>query len=104
MGDADLVLALGTELGPTDYDMYADGGFSLPERLIRVDIDAAQLQRHPAVLRIRADATAAASDLLRRSAGGEAFDRRRGARRRRARRRPGRRSARPCRPRCGCSR
>ena len=64
MGDADMVLALGTELGPTDYDMYADGGFRLPERLIRVDIDDAQLQRHPAVLRILADATAAASDLL----------------------------------------
>jgi acetolactate synthase I/II/III large subunit len=27
---ADLVIAVGTELGPTDYDMYADGGFHLP--------------------------------------------------------------------------
>lgn len=44
-GQSDLVLALGTELGPTDCDMYEDGGFALPENLIRVDIDAAQLQR-----------------------------------------------------------
>lgn len=42
---ADLVLALGTELGPTDTDMYEDGGFRLPQNLIRVDIDAGQLER-----------------------------------------------------------
>ena len=30
MADADLVIAVGTEFGPTDYDMYADGGFVLP--------------------------------------------------------------------------
>ncbi|AKI01657.1 thiamine pyrophosphate-dependent enzyme, possible carboligase or decarboxylase [Hoeflea sp. IMCC20628] len=44
---ADLVLALGTELGPTDCDMYEDGGFTLPKNLIRVDIDSAQLARGP---------------------------------------------------------
>jgi acetolactate synthase-1/2/3 large subunit len=44
---SDLVLALGTELGPTDCDMYEDGGFKLPSNLIRVDIDASQLTRGP---------------------------------------------------------
>ena len=27
MAEADLVIAVGTEFGPTDYDMYGDGGF-----------------------------------------------------------------------------
>ncbi|MCL6263632.1 5-guanidino-2-oxopentanoate decarboxylase [Craterilacuibacter sp. RT1T] len=44
--DSDVVLALGTELGPTDYDMYANDGFRLPGRLIRVDIDPQQLFRN----------------------------------------------------------
>jgi len=42
---ADVVLAIGTELGPTDYDFFEDGGFALPGMLIRADIDAAQTQR-----------------------------------------------------------
>lgn len=42
---ADVVLAIGTEMGPTDYDFYEDGGFALPGALIRADIDAAQMQR-----------------------------------------------------------
>ena len=45
LSGSDLVLALGTELGPTDCDMYEDGGFALPSNLIRVDIDADQLER-----------------------------------------------------------
>ncbi len=45
--DADLVFAFGTEMGQTDYDMYADGGFPLLDRLIRIDIDAMQLARGP---------------------------------------------------------
>jgi acetolactate synthase I/II/III large subunit len=52
---ADLVIAAGTEFGPTDYDMYADGGFTMPKNLVRIDIDAGQLERRPAVLSIRAD-------------------------------------------------
>jgi acetolactate synthase-1/2/3 large subunit len=44
---ADVVLALGTEFGPTDYDMYEDGGFALPGFLIRVDIDPVQILRGP---------------------------------------------------------
>lgn len=42
---ADVVLALGTEMGPTDYDFYEDGGFAVPGILIRVDIDPAQILR-----------------------------------------------------------
>ena len=53
---ADLVLAVGTELGPTDYDMYVRGGFPDLSGMIRVDICAGQLARHPAALRIQADA------------------------------------------------
>ncbi|WP_250958473.1 5-guanidino-2-oxopentanoate decarboxylase [Rhizobium sp. CG5] len=48
IADADLVLALGTQMGQTDYDMYADGGFPELRNLIRVDVDAAQLARGPA--------------------------------------------------------
>jgi acetolactate synthase-1/2/3 large subunit len=44
---ADVVLAIGTEFGPTDYDMYEDGGLTLPGRLIRLDIDPAQALRGP---------------------------------------------------------
>ena len=55
MNEADLVIAAGTEFGPTDYDMYGDGGFVMPKNLIRIDIDAAQLARRPAALSIQAD-------------------------------------------------
>lgn len=63
MGGADFVLAAGTEFGPTDYDMYANGGFVLPENLARIDIDASQLDRRPSALSIRADC-AVALDML----------------------------------------
>jgi acetolactate synthase I/II/III large subunit len=45
IGEADVVLAVGTELGPTDYDMWDEGGFGIPGRLIRVDIDPEQAMR-----------------------------------------------------------
>ncbi len=45
---ADLVLALGTELGPTDYDMYALGGLPDFPPMIRIDCCAEQLARHRA--------------------------------------------------------
>ncbi|MBN9242524.1 MAG: 5-guanidino-2-oxopentanoate decarboxylase [Mesorhizobium sp.] len=64
MADADFVLAAGTEFGPTDYDMYGDGGFVLPANLARIDIDAAQLARRPVTVSIRADCTAALAALL----------------------------------------
>ncbi|UES39357.1 5-guanidino-2-oxopentanoate decarboxylase [Roseibium aggregatum] len=44
---SDLVIALGTQMGQTDYDMYADGGFPELADLVRVDIDADQLARGP---------------------------------------------------------
>ena len=44
---ADVVLAVGTEFGPTDYDMYGDGRLPQPKRLVRIDIDAEQIARHP---------------------------------------------------------
>lgn len=44
--DADVVLAIGTELGETDYDTVFDGGFAIDGHLIRVDIDTGQLMRN----------------------------------------------------------
>jgi acetolactate synthase-1/2/3 large subunit len=64
MADADLVIATGTEFGPTDYDMYVDGGFAAPAKLVRIDIDAAQLARWPATVAIKADCSAALESLL----------------------------------------
>ncbi len=61
---ADLVIAVGTEFGPTDYDMYADGGFAMPRNVVRIDIDAEQLDRHPAVVRIEADSAEGLESLL----------------------------------------
>jgi acetolactate synthase-1/2/3 large subunit len=45
---ADLVIALGTQFGPTDYDVYVDGGFPVLANVIHVDVDVAQLGRNPA--------------------------------------------------------
>ncbi|MER9230597.1 5-guanidino-2-oxopentanoate decarboxylase [Mesorhizobium sp. M0622] len=64
MADADLVIAAGTEFGPTDYDGYGDGGFVLPANLIRIDIGADQLARRPARISIQADCGAALEALL----------------------------------------
>jgi acetolactate synthase-1/2/3 large subunit len=62
--EADLAIAVGTELGPTDYDMYGDDGFRLPENFVRIDIDAEQLARHPTTVAIQADARAGLDALL----------------------------------------
>lgn len=43
---ADVVLAVGTELGPTDYDLYSVGGFPALPQLIRIDIEQSQLDRN----------------------------------------------------------
>ena len=61
---SDRILAIGTELGPTDYDMYARGGFPDLSAMIRIDLCADQLERHPAALTIRADAEQAIAALL----------------------------------------
>jgi len=45
LAECDLVIALGTQMGQTDYDMYADGGFPELKNLVRVDVDPAQLTR-----------------------------------------------------------
>lgn len=64
IGEADLVIAAGTELGQTDYDMNSDGGFVLPKNLVRIDIDAGQLARHPTTVAIEADCGAALDKLV----------------------------------------
>jgi len=61
---ADIVLALGTELGRTDYDMYDFGYMPVMNILIRVDICREQLSRHEAVSKIHSDCGAAAAALL----------------------------------------
>jgi acetolactate synthase I/II/III large subunit len=61
---ADQVLALGTELGPTDYDMYVRGGLPDLSGMIRVDVCADQLARHKAALPIRAEVAGVAAALL----------------------------------------
>jgi acetolactate synthase-1/2/3 large subunit len=61
---SDQVLALGTELGPTDYDMYVNGQLPDLSGMIRVDLCAAQLARHPALLALRGEAGATAAALL----------------------------------------
>jgi acetolactate synthase I/II/III large subunit len=55
IADADQVLALGTEFGPTDYDMYVRGGFPDLSGMVRVDICAHQLARHPAAVASHGD-------------------------------------------------
>ncbi|MGB5067310.1 MAG: thiamine pyrophosphate-dependent enzyme, partial [Albidovulum sp.] len=55
---ADVVLAVGTEFGPTEYDMYSGGDFPWPETLVRIDICADQLARRPAAVALTGDAAA----------------------------------------------
>ena len=43
---ADIVLAIGTEFGETDYDMYKDGNFPELKKLFRVDISKNQLSKN----------------------------------------------------------
>lgn len=63
--EADVVLAIGTELGETDYDVVFDGNFRLGGALIRVDIDAEQLTRnHAPSLAILGDARQTMQALL----------------------------------------
>ncbi|MCH7644758.1 MAG: 5-guanidino-2-oxopentanoate decarboxylase [Myxococcales bacterium] len=44
--DADIVLGVGTEFAETDYDLYLNGDIAFDGKLIRIDIDAAQLSRN----------------------------------------------------------
>lgn len=53
---ADLVIALGTEMGQTDYDMFDNNSFPCIKNLIRIDIDKNQLQKSPiGTLKIKCD-------------------------------------------------
>lgn len=55
--ESDVVLAVGTELGETDYDLVFDGNLRIPCPLIRIDIDANQVNGNfPADLAIVGDA------------------------------------------------
>jgi len=53
---SDVVLAIGSELGPTDFDIYNTGVMPVLDQLIRIDIDGEQLGRVPAEVAIRGDA------------------------------------------------
>ena len=65
IADADVVLAVGTELGQTDYDAYCVADFPAHPNLVRIDIDASQLTRNarPA-LGLHADAREAVRGIL----------------------------------------
>ncbi|MCF8511239.1 MAG: 5-guanidino-2-oxopentanoate decarboxylase [Rhodobacteraceae bacterium] len=61
---ADRVLAIGTEFGWTDYDMYVMGDLPARPDMIRIDACAAQLARLPAALTLQGDAGATMAALL----------------------------------------
>ncbi len=65
---SDCVLAIGTEFGQTDYDMYAEDKFMKLDKVIRIDIDPAQLKRRSVGLAIAGDAAATCQLLSRRVA------------------------------------
>lgn len=46
INESDVVLAVGTELGPTDFDIYDTGELPDFAKLIRVDVEAEQLYRN----------------------------------------------------------
>ncbi|WP_198331352.1 5-guanidino-2-oxopentanoate decarboxylase [Psychrobacter aquimaris] len=68
--EADWVLAIGTELGETDYDVFFNGEFKINGMLIRIDCDAQQLQRpFRADIAVLSDAQMAVSGLCKRLEG-----------------------------------
>jgi acetolactate synthase-1/2/3 large subunit len=65
VADADVVLAIGTELAETDYDVTFVGGFEIPGALLRIDIDPDQTVRnYPPKVALVADARTATEALL----------------------------------------
>lgn len=65
IANADLVLGIGTEMGPTDYDFNEDGLFELTGRFIRIDLDAQQLVRnHTPHLGLIGDSATTTHELL----------------------------------------
>ncbi|CAI8860781.1 putative 2-ketoarginine decarboxylase AruI [Pseudomonas soli] len=65
VAEADVVLAIGTELAETDYDVTFKGGFEIPGSLLRIDIDPDQTVRnYLPELALVADAAQATEALL----------------------------------------
>ncbi|MFK8079526.1 MAG: 5-guanidino-2-oxopentanoate decarboxylase [Granulosicoccus sp.] len=65
IAEADVVLGIGTEMGPTDYDFNEDGQFEVTGHFIRIDIDAQQLVRNQTPqLGLTGDSKGTTSDLL----------------------------------------
>ncbi|WP_460418265.1 5-guanidino-2-oxopentanoate decarboxylase [Pseudomonas sp. microsymbiont 2] len=65
VAEADVVLAIGTELAETDYDVTFKGGFEIPGSLLRIDIDPDQTVRnYLPELALVADAQQASEALL----------------------------------------
>ncbi|MDH0303531.1 MULTISPECIES: 5-guanidino-2-oxopentanoate decarboxylase [unclassified Pseudomonas] len=65
VAEADVVLAVGTELAETDYDVTFKGGFEIPGSLLRIDIDPDQTVRnYLPELALVADAEQASEALL----------------------------------------
>lgn len=65
VAEADVVLAIGTELAETDYDVTFKGGFKIPGELLRIDIDPDQTVRnYPPKVALVADSTIATQALL----------------------------------------
>ncbi|MEA9989093.1 5-guanidino-2-oxopentanoate decarboxylase [Pseudomonas sp. RTS1] len=65
VAEADVVLAIGTELAETDYDVTFAGGFNIPGALLRIDFDPDQTVRnYPPQVALVADARIAAQALL----------------------------------------
>jgi len=65
VADADVVLAIGTELAETDYDITFAGGFEIPGTLLRIDIDPDQTVRnYPPKVALVSDSQVAAEALL----------------------------------------
>ncbi|WP_062383693.1 5-guanidino-2-oxopentanoate decarboxylase [Pseudomonas abietaniphila] len=62
---ADVVLAIGTELAETDYDITFQGHFKIPGTLLRIDIDPDQTVRNfPPKVALVSDARSAAEALV----------------------------------------
>ena len=74
ISEADLILALGTELGPTDYDHYGDHRMPPLAQMIRVDICPDQLARHEAAVTICSPLEMVLPDLVAALASAPALD------------------------------
>ncbi len=65
VADSDVVLAIGTELGPTDFDCYDREPFAVAGQLIRIEVDAQQMVRNCAPdIALLGDAKASTEALL----------------------------------------